>query len=90
MKIKNTQTQKNVYRQDYKMKVKCIRGFSTNPQTLLEKDILEFGKIYEVALIIEKGNKAPDGEWDSGYVLNNSTCPFPYIWDKNRFRIIKK
>jgi len=73
------------------MKVKCIRGFGDNKykQGILDKALLELGKIYEVALIIKKGKK-PNGEWDSGYIIINKKCPFPYIWDNNRFEIIER
>ena len=69
------------------MKVKCIKGFGC--QGVIDKDLLKTGKIYEVALIIEKGKRGPDGDWESGYVLINPTCPYPYIWDKNRFQILE-
>jgi hypothetical protein len=71
------------------MKVKCIRGFAeikNHKQSELEKQILETGKIYNVALIIAKG-KVPTDEWDSGYVLDEG---YPFIWSKNRFKIIKE
>lgn len=65
------------------MKVKCIRGY---PDEL----VLKKGKIYEVALIIKKARWAERNIWESGYVLINPTCSFPYIWDESRFKIIKR
>lgn len=64
------------------MKVKCIKGHE-------DKLVLEKDKIYEVALIVEKARWAERMIWESGYILLNPTCQFPYIWDKNRFKIIK-
>ena len=62
------------------MRVKCIKG--------CENANLIKGKIYFVNVIVEKG-KLMCGEWDKGYILENPTCHFPYIWSKNRFKIIK-
>ena len=67
------------------MKVKCIKGYPDI--RVLKKD-----EIYEVALIVKKA-KIPQPyrtRWESGYVLLNPTCKFPYIWNKKRFEIIEK
>ena len=67
------------------MKVKCIKGYP-------DERVLKEGKIYKVALVVEKA-RIPEpycAVWESGYVLLNSTCRFPYIWSKKRFEIVEK
>ena len=70
--------------------VKCIRGHN-------DERILEQGKIYEIAVVVKKGLDYA-GYPTAGFILSHTpllrhdiqltrACPFPYIWDFNRFEI---